>query len=59
VITPGQRTFIGAALAQITASVALFTRHLTGEQWVTAIALILAIYGGKSVAETYVQKKQP
>ena len=55
-ITPGQRTFIGAAVAQLTASIALFSRHLSGEQWVTAIALILAIYGGKSVAETYIKK---
>jgi len=59
VITPGQRTFIGAAAAQITASVALFTGHLTGDQWVTAITLILFVYSGKSVAETYIQKKQP
>lgn len=57
VITPGHRTFFGASFAQLAATVALFTRHLTGEQWITIIPLILAIYGAKSVGETYVKNK--
>lgn len=57
-ISPGQRTFFGAMASQIVSSVALFTGHLSGEQWVTATGLILAIYGGKSIAETYVTKSK-
>lgn len=57
-ISRGERTFIGAMVAQVTASVALFTGHLDGAQWITVIPFILAIYAGKSVGESYVLKER-
>ncbi len=58
-IPQGERTFWTAVFAQVMSTAALFTGHLTGEQWVTATTLLLGIYGGKSVAETYVKAKTP
>ena len=58
-ITPGQRTFYTGVFAQVASTLALFTGHLTGEQWVFVTPTLLAIYGGKSVAETYVKTKAP
>ena len=55
-ITPGQRTFFGAMAAQGVGSIALFTGHLSGDQWVTLILGLVAIYGAKSVSETYVNR---
>lgn len=57
-IPRGERTFYGALLAQIVASVALFTGNLDGSQWITVIPIILTIYAGKSVTETYVTKEK-
>lgn len=53
----GNRTFWTAVFAQVASTIALFTGHLTGDQWVFVTPTLLAIYGGKSVAESYVQKK--
>lgn len=57
-ISRGERTFIGAMIAQVTASIALFTGHLDGTQWITVIPFILAIYAGKSVGESYVTARE-
>lgn len=57
-IPVGHRTFYAAVAAQAVASVALFTGHIDGTQWITVIPTILAIYGAKSVGQTYVQGKE-
>ena len=56
-VLDGYRTFGATFIAQLTASIALFTGHLDGTQWVTVIPLILAVYGTKSVGETWVKNR--
>jgi len=50
------RKFIAATVAQITATVGLFTGHLSGAEWITATGLILGIHNLSNVANKRAQQ---
>ena len=43
--------FLHAGFVQLIASVALFTRHLTGAEWIAASTIALGIYAAADVAQ--------
>ena len=47
----GEARFILALIATVNASVALFTKFLTGGEWVTVQATILGLYTAHSVID--------
>lgn len=45
------RKFIAASFVQLVSTVALFSGHLSGAEWIAAASLALGIYGAANVAE--------
>lgn len=45
------RKFWFSATAFIAATVGLFTAHLDGNQWITAVTLVLGMYSAANVTE--------
>ena len=52
----GYRTFLMCLGVILVATVGLFTKFLTGSEWITAVSLAFTAYGAKSVAETKIQR---
>lgn len=50
------RKFLAASLVQAVSSVALFTGHLSGGEWIAAASLALGIYGAANVANKRAQQ---
>lgn len=48
--------FQHAAFVQLLASVALFTGHLTGAEWIAASTIALAVYTAGDVAQKFSPK---
>ena len=51
-IIPSEKTkFLHAGFVQLVASIALFTKHLTGAEWIAASTIALGIYAAADVAQ--------
>lgn len=53
-----ERKFTLACGFSIVGSIGLFTRVLTGQDFIYLTGLVLALYGGANVAAAYVTKKE-